>query len=375
MLIAKHMRQIPFIFLLAIIALCSFLVSILPDFFMHGVQQVNEQVRSSIEGLGAIVAIAMSLVLLHFHQDSEKETGDFFLLSMGFLTMGILDVFVAVSISGQGFNLLHSFRSIFGSLWFALIWLPGFRGYISKIKSVPWIVASLSVLIGCIVFSFPELFPAMTVQGEFSSLAILINMITEILFFAAAVYFLLEFLRSSATDSYLFTCVFVLLALSAYGFRLSTIWTEDWWFWHIQRLLAYMVMFFYIFSSFLRVSNELKIMNKTLEKQVVDRTSELSREVADRKRYGKERDTVIVELRDALAQIKLLTGILPTCASCKKIRDANGNWEQMEMYITKHSDAKFSHGICPECTKKLYPEIYEEIMLKTTPQGNTTSEK
>jgi hypothetical protein len=89
MLIAKHIRQMPFLFLLTIIIFCSFLVSILPDFFLHDIQQVNEQVRSSIEGIGAMAAIAMSLLLLHFHQDTEREKGEFFLLSMGFFTKNI----------------------------------------------------------------------------------------------------------------------------------------------------------------------------------------------------------------------------------------------------------------------------------------------
>lgn len=52
---------------------------------------------------------------------------------------------------------------------------------------------------------------------------------------------------------------------------------------------------------------------------------------------------------------KTLSGMLPICASCKKIRDDKGYWNQIEAYITEHSEAKFSHGICPECMKKLYP--------------------
>jgi two-component system, response regulator PdtaR len=62
------------------------------------------------------------------------------------------------------------------------------------------------------------------------------------------------------------------------------------------------------------------------------------------------------ELQDALAEIKTLKGILPICATCKKIRDDEGYWHQVEVYIHDHSDAEFSHGICPDCLKKYYPE-------------------
>lgn len=370
MLIAKNIRQFSSFFLLATIIFCSYLISILPDFFLHGIQQVNEQVHSSIEGIGAMAAISMSLLLLKFHQDGEKEKGEFFLLSMGFLTMGILDVFVAVSISDQGLDLLQSFRSVFGGIWFALIWLPVFGKYVSKMRAVPWVVASLSALTGFMVLHFREVFPAMTLNGEFTSFAILTTVIAGALLFTTAVYFLLEFLRSSAADAYLFTCVFVLLGLSAYGFRLSTIWTEDWWFWHLQRLLAYIVMFYYMFKTFYRISNELENMNKTLKQQVAERTAELSMEVEERKRYGNERDKVIIELQDALSCINTLTGLLSICASCKKIRDTEGSWEQLELYIQKHSEAQFSHGICPDCIKKLYPDIYPDIMRDMLASGN-----
>ena len=62
-------------------------------------------------------------------------------------------------------------------------------------------------------------------------------------------------------------------------------------------------------------------------------------------------------LREHESEIKQLRGMLPICSSCKKIRDDKGYWNQIEVYILDHSDAEFSHGICPECMKKLYPEF------------------
>ncbi|MDU9049893.1 MAG: cache domain-containing protein [Candidatus Electrothrix sp. Rat3] len=66
------------------------------------------------------------------------------------------------------------------------------------------------------------------------------------------------------------------------------------------------------------------------------------------------------KLQQAMSQVKILSGFLPICASCKKIRDDKGYWNQIESYIRKHSEAEFSHGICPDCAEKLYPELYEE---------------
>ena len=71
-----------------------------------------------------------------------------------------------------------------------------------------------------------------------------------------------------------------------------------------------------------------------------------------------ERERLIRELEDALAEIKTLRGIIPMCSSCKKIRDDEGYWHQVEVYIRDHSEAEFSHGSCPECATKLYPESF-----------------
>jgi CheY-like chemotaxis protein len=85
----------------------------------------------------------------------------------------------------------------------------------------------------------------------------------------------------------------------------------------------------------------------------------------------------ITELQDALAQVKTLKGLIPMCASCKKIRDDQGFWQQVEAYLMSHSEAEFSHGLCPECLEKHYPE-YSEIMrkkqsMKTVEEGSDKS--
>jgi hypothetical protein len=71
------------------------------------------------------------------------------------------------------------------------------------------------------------------------------------------------------------------------------------------------------------------------------------------------RNMVLLEREKALQEVRILRGFLPICASCKKIRDDNGYWTQMEGYIRDHSEAEFSHSICPDCAKRLYPDFYE----------------
>jgi PAS domain S-box-containing protein len=83
-----------------------------------------------------------------------------------------------------------------------------------------------------------------------------------------------------------------------------------------------------------------------------------NRDISVRKKLEQERETLIEELKMALSEVKKLSGLLPICASCKKIRDDKGYWNQIETYISARSEAQFSHGLCPECTHKLYPEMF-----------------
>ncbi len=73
----------------------------------------------------------------------------------------------------------------------------------------------------------------------------------------------------------------------------------------------------------------------------------------------REKEAAILELQAALANVKRLSGLLPICASCKNIRDDKGYWHQVEVYIHTHTEADFSHSICPDCIRKLYPALQQ----------------
>jgi hypothetical protein len=72
---------------------------------------------------------------------------------------------------------------------------------------------------------------------------------------------------------------------------------------------------------------------------------------------------------EAVARIKTLSGLLPICAACKKIRDDQGYWEQIEVYIRDHSEAQFSHGLCPTCIRAMYPEFADAVLARDPVEG------
>ena len=80
-------------------------------------------------------------------------------------------------------------------------------------------------------------------------------------------------------------------------------------------------------------------------------------DVTDRKREEAEREQLIAELQEALAQVRTLSGLIPICSGCKRIRDDQNFWHQVERYVAQRTGAKFIHGLCPDCTKKYFPGV------------------
>ncbi len=98
--------------------------------------------------------------------------------------------------------------------------------------------------------------------------------------------------------------------------------------------------------------------------------STITRDITERRKEEAERLKLIEDLTQALAQAKTLRSLLPICASCKKIRDDHGYWQQLEVYFQQHEQIDFSHGLCPECASRLYPEFANRIAEKLSAQSS-----
>ncbi len=133
-----------------------------------------------------------------------------------------------------------------------------------------------------------------------------------------------------------------------------------------------------IMFSFLNATKTLREKNKAdlalrrahdeLENRVQARTLELTevneslnQEITTRRATEEEKGKLITELTEALTQVKTLSGLLPICSSCRQIRDTEGKWSRVEDYIRTRTDAEFTHGICPQCAKRLYPDLYDQL--------------
>lgn len=119
-------------------------------------------------------------------------------------------------------------------------------------------------------------------------------------------------------------------------------------------LFGILLLWFAFFGGYVtNIRRRLRLQNENIKKS----HEELKSEMEERKRAQIEKDNLIIELKEALSEVKTLSGLLPICASCKKIRDDKGYWNKIETYFKNHSEVKFSHGICPDCAKKLYGDL------------------
>ena len=115
-----------------------------------------------------------------------------------------------------------------------------------------------------------------------------------------------------------------------------------------------------IFIAVAGVVTFLSMQRKRVEGLLLETNTQLESDVEERKKTEQEKENIISELQKTLAEVKILRGILPICSFRKKIRNDKGYWDQVEIYVGQHSDAEFSHSICPECVDKHYSKSSEE---------------
>jgi DNA repair exonuclease SbcCD ATPase subunit len=114
---------------------------------------------------------------------------------------------------------------------------------------------------------------------------------------------------------------------------------------------------------------------KPTYEQLRQRVEELETQIIEMGREEDERKDLVAKLQQALAQMDALRGILPICSSCKKIRDDNGFWYEIEPYIASHTQVEFTHSICPDCEEELYPEYSKKRDSATDGRRSTNDEQ
>lgn len=197
-------------------------------------QLINGPLHSVMEAMESLSALLIALSLLSTEEKENKLVPP----ALGFLAMGIIDIFHAISSPGEQFVSLRIMASFAGGLGFSLAWLPASLAAVLRKKPVSYAVAAGSLALGVCVFLFPGAFPAMLQRGAFTGTAVSVNILGGVFFIIGTCRFALDLRRSDKTEDLLFSLAGVFFGIAGLTFKYSMLWSESWWFWHALRLLA-----------------------------------------------------------------------------------------------------------------------------------------
>ncbi|HEY0006071.1 MAG TPA: hypothetical protein VGB17_14930 [Pyrinomonadaceae bacterium] len=201
-----------------------------------------------------------------------------------------------------------------------------------------------------------------------------IEALSLVVFIASLLVMLYQGIRRLLMWYHMFALLLFIQASAA--FLLGKPWNHMWWLAHGVSATGFFILGYAVVRahqtthSFNTIYTEVELYEtlksrtedlKTVNRRLEEYSEQLVRALDERNQEAKEKERLIHELEEALAKVRILSGLLPICSSCKNIRDDKGYWNQMETYISEHSDAEFSHGLCPSCAKVLYPEVYASL--------------
>jgi PAS domain S-box-containing protein len=221
---------------------------------------VNMPLHAAIEALGGLSAVVIAVFLLQ--RQGEAHGARRLPLALGFLGMGILDTFHAITTPGHGFVLLHSVASLAGGSCFALMWLPN-QWIRHQTIHKGWF--SCAVAMGAISFGAWTLvarqsLPVMIRGDEFTATAVALNLLAGVLFLGGAARLLIDFHRSGRFETYLLACMATMFGLAGVLFKYSALWDPTWWLGHLLRATAFGFALVFAFREHYGTVADLRIL-------------------------------------------------------------------------------------------------------------------
>jgi len=311
---------------------------------------------------------------------------------MALISMGLLDGFHAFSPPGDSFVWMHGMAVLVGGFLFALVWLPD-RIARSRPTGALYIVVAV-VTVALSLFSvYYQILPTMISEGNFTSVAKIINMLGGFFFLSAAVYFVIRYKYNHSHEDFLFLNFCLLNGWAGMLFQFSQIWDADWWFWHVLRLAAYLSVLSYMFITFQRYGAELTQHREHLKELVQKRTSELKmtneqlqQEIGERKsaqeKLHKAHDELEIRVRERTEElVKANETLVEVEGSYRELAESIGEvfyaldqdlrytyWNNASQALTgilaKDVAGKSLFEIFPELKGARAEKLYKEV-LKT----------
>ncbi|MDH5546263.1 MAG: response regulator [Gammaproteobacteria bacterium] len=231
-----------------------------------------EPFHALVESVGSFAAVLLAVIIISMRR-SENLSPSYIWVATTLMGMGLLDGFHAGVEPGEVFVWLHSLATFVGGVTFALVILPDRVSRIPGIRSVPYVVAFISVLVGILSLALPEKIPAMVVEGDFTDVAEFLNITGGVGFLVAWVFFAWSHKFHVRREERLLLANHCLLfGIAGLLFHFSELWDATWWLWHMLRLFAYLVILWFFIDVYLQNirhisenENKLKIASGRLQ--------------------------------------------------------------------------------------------------------------
>ncbi len=271
-----------------LILVCA--VSIVGELFFHlfGKELHWEHIplHTVVEGGGVFAGLVLAVFLILLRRYNSAYEHHQWIIS-GLLFMSILDGLHATSVPNNIFIWLPSIATLGGGIFFCMVWLP--TSPTSRIRE-RWIIGApiaVAVFLGAASMAWPSMVPAMSEEGNFSPIAIFVNFIGGLCFLATVSWFFSRQQQELSTDDFFFAALSLLFGMEGVFFSLSVLWDIEWWFWHILRLLAYLVVIGQTFRFYKQNLDQIQASllrqeyQQHLEELVAERTAELKASEAE----------------------------------------------------------------------------------------------
>lgn len=295
----------PFVwyFVFAVSTVGALVASITPHALWPDWRWHHEPLHSTMEAVGGLAAIAMAIVLRH--KRDEPAARKYHALAAGFLSMGLLEEFHAIAQPGNGFVLLRNMASLAGGVGFLFVWWPDSIYTEAERRWLPRMVTVGALSLGTWILAFPEQIPEMVRNGEFTPTAVAPQSLACLFFLAATWRFGLDYRRSGRSEDALFANLALLFGLAEFVFMYSIPWDSRWWFWHLLRLIACLLVLAYVSRGYLRTVSALQgSLAQTIQAKETLRHSEAQlRQVLD------ERERMAQDLHDSTIQSLFAIGL------------------------------------------------------------------
>ncbi len=275
--------------------------------FLPEWQLTHLQFHTFIEALGSFSALLLGALLFLLRQHEEEMIRRLW-LGCGLLVIGIFGGLNAAVATGLAEIWLRSAATMAGGFLFCLAWLPERLANSRPADQLPLAAGLAATLFGLFVVAFPALLPVPLNTQGYIPLVKALNALGGALFLLAAVHLALRYRTGRAFDDLLFAGLSLLFGMAALLFWFEPVWHADYWFWQLVRLTASLYILNYLSRLYLQTVRELKGGKETLERRVLQRTEQLSREIVERRQAEEEVNRANEELRT-------LNRVVTTCAS------------------------------------------------------------